>query len=230
MNEAPINWYIGFDQKESVSFHVLAHSIMRHATRPIAVIPIHLGNLAGVFSRAPDGKQSNQFSFSRFLVPWLNGFSGYAIWSDCDMLMRTDVSDLVKQVEYGKAVHVVKHDYVPKNSTKYLGATQYQYHRKNWSSMVVWNCAHWRNRCLTPDYVEKEIGMTLHQFRWLDDRYIGELPKEWNHLVGEYDPNPDAKLVHWTVGGPWFHEHENVEYSNDWREELKLMTHSDQIK
>lgn len=221
-----IRVFIGFDQVEAVAYHVLCHSILSRASVPVSFTPIKRTMLRGIHSRPIDEKQSNEFSFTRFLVPYLSGYSGHAIFMDCDMLCRADIAELLEaESVLWSPVSVVKHDYVPKDETKYLGATQYPYQRKNWSSVMVFNCAFSECRRLTPEYVNAASGLDLHQFKWAQEERIGSLPKEWNHLVSEYAPNPNAKLIHYTVGGPWFDEYRHCEYSAEWFDEYAQMRH-----
>jgi len=226
MSQEAIPIYIGFDQAESVAWHTLTHSILSRATVPVSFIPIKRSLLKSVHNRSIDPKQSNEFAFTRFLVPYLNGYKGYAIFIDADMMVLDDIKKLWDLKDFTRAVQVVKHDYTPKDETKYLGTKQYAYPRKNWSSVILFNCSHHHCKRLTPDYVDTASGLDLHRFNWTDS--IGELPKDWNHLVSELDPNPDAKLVHFTVGGPYFHEYEGCEYSEEWFIERKLMQNCNQ--
>lgn len=217
-----IKVFVGYDQVESVAWHTMVASIYRQSSRPVAIIPVNLTNLKRIFNRARDPKQSNEFSFSRFLVPYLCNYDGYAIFFDCDMMIRTDISEIFSVVEQqpNKAVYVVKHTYEPRNDVKYLNNVQYKYPRKNWSSVVLWNCGHIKNKLVTPEFVEKSDGLTLHRFTWLEDTEIGELDIRWNWLVGEYDDPPhNVKNVHWTIGGPYFHEYRNVDFAQEWRKE-----------
>ena len=216
----PIPIYIGFDQAESVTFHTLAHSILSRASVPVSIIPIKRSLFKEFHTRKLDPKQSNEFSFTRFLVRFLNGYEGHAIFMDCDMLVLDDIKKLWDLRSPDKDVQVVKHDYVPRDEIKYLGTTQYKYPRKNWSSMMIFNCEYCTT--LTPEYVNNASGLELHQFKWTEN--IGELPKDWNHLVSEYPPNPNAKLVHYTVGGPYFREYQNCEFAEEWFNERLLMT------
>lgn len=228
MNQDVIKVFIGYDPVESVAWHTMAHSIFRHSTRPVAIIPINISNLKGVYKRSRDSKQSNEFSFSRFLVPYLCDYSGFGVFFDCDMLLRCDISEIFSEIDLlsSKAVYVVKHDYQPKDSIKYLGTVQYSYPRKNWSSVVVWNCGHPSNKTVTPEYVNNASAMDLHRFKWLEDNEIGDLNIKWNWLVGEYiDPPSDVKNVHWTVGGPYFNEYRNVDFAEEWFEEHEKMDH-----
>lgn len=222
MNSEVIKVFIGYDPVESVAWHVMAHSILARSSKPVALIPINLVNLRDIFHRVRDPKQSNEFSFSRFLVPYLANYQGYALFFDCDMMLRTDINTIFEEVEKdpGKAVYVVKHDYQPKDDIKYLNTVQYSYPRKNWSSVVLWNCAHPSNKRVTLDYVNQATAMELHRFMWLEDEEIGALNVRWNWLVGEYDEPPqDVKNVHWTVGGPYFNEYASADFSSEWFDE-----------
>ena len=175
-----IKIYIGYDPREAVAFHVFSNSLIRTASRPLSIIPLALRNLSGYCENHSDG--SNEFIYSRFLTPYLNNFEGWAIFADGDMLCREDVSELWSLRDDSKAVMVVKHDYETKQSIKYLGAPNQNYPRKNWSSVVLWNCGHESNKILTPDFISSSTGAELHRFTWLDNDLIGELPIEWNWL------------------------------------------------
>lgn len=228
MNKNVIKVFIGYDPVESVAWHTMAASIYRHSSRPVAIIPVNLRNLQGVYTRPRDPKQSNEFSFSRFLVPYLSNFEGQGIFFDCDMLLRTDIAEIFSAMESqpGKAVYVVKHTYEPRDGVKYLNTVQYKYPRKNWSSVMLWDCGHPKNKVVTPDFVNTADPMTLHRFGWLEDDEIGELDVRWNWLVGEYDEPPkDVKNVHWTVGGPYFEEYKNADFAQEWFDERDLMQH-----
>lgn len=217
---------IGYDRNESVAYHVLAHSIMRRASRPICIIPLYLPQLraAGLYTRSHDPLQSTDFTYSRFLTPWLTGPGSMSVFMDCDMLCLGDIYELETLAREHPAcdVLVVKHDYTPNPDPKFLGHTQTTYPCKNWSSVMVFNGYRMAVRRLTPDYVNTVTAMDLHRFRWCrseDD--IGALPLEWNHLVGEYPANPAAKLVHFTRGGPWFEEFADCEFSAEWTSEFQ---------
>ena len=226
MNNKVINVFIGFDPVESVAWHTMTHSIFTRSSRPVALIPINLTNLKNIYTRERDPKQSNEFSFTRFLVPYLNDYDGYAIYFDCDMMLRTDINEIFDAVtkDPGKAVYIVKHDYEPKNEIKYLNTFQYKYPRKNWSSVILWDCSHPSNKSVTAEYVNNASAMELHRFLWLKDDEIGELDVRWNWLVGEYTAPPnDVKNVHWTVGGPYYEEYKNVDFSQEWLAEKGAM-------
>ena len=221
-----IRVFIGYDSAEAVAFSVLSYSIHARATQPVAVAPVKLSELAGTFRREANSLQSTEFSFSRFLVPWMAGFQGWALFMDCDMLMRDDVAKLWALRDERFAVQVVKHQHVPKEEVKFLGHTQTKYEKKNWSSVMLMNCA--RCTTLTPEYVNGATGLQLHQFKWLgDDALIGELPRRWNHLVGYDAPDSAAALAHFTIGGPWFEPYKDSEFADEWRAERNAMLSAD---
>ena len=210
-----INIFIGYDNKERVAYNVLSHSIIQNSTKPVAITPIALNNLKDDFVRERNSLSSTEFSFSRFMIPHLMNYQGWALFMDCDMLMFEDIAELWRMRDDSKAIQVCKHDYVPKQKTKFLGQTQTAYPKKNWSSFMLMNC----KKCstLTPDYVNRASGLELHQFKWLEsEELIGELPLEWNWLVGEYEHKEDVKNVHYTEGGPWFTDYRECDYSKDW--------------
>lgn len=219
-----LNIVIGYDKNESVAYHVLSHSLMRRASRPICITPLYLPQLqaAGIYTRVRDPNQTTDFTYSRFLTPWIAGAGGISVFMDSDMLCLSDISeleDLVRTQSHAD-VSVVQHNYTPNPNPKFLGQPQSTYPCKNWSSLMVFNGYRMAVKRLTPDYINTVTAMDLHQFRWcrsMDD--VGALPVAWNHLVGEYAPNPAAKLVHFTRGGPWFPEFADCEYADAWREE-----------
>jgi hypothetical protein len=214
--------FIGYDAREEVAFHVLQRSIHERSSMPVNVAPIRLSQLKNIFTRERNPLQSTDFSFSRFLTPWLCDFAGWAVFMDCDMLMRDDIAKLWGLRDPRYAVQVVKHQYQPKDGTKFLGAVQTSYDKKNWSSVIVFNCA--ACKALTPEYVNTATGLELHQFKWLaNDEKIGELPPVWNHLVGEYDKRASAALVHYTVGGPYFTEYRDCDFGDEWFAECEKL-------
>jgi hypothetical protein len=217
-----IRIFIGFDSRETVAFHVLAHSIHARASQPVAIAPLMLSQLEGVLTRERHALQSTDFSFSRFLTPFLSGYEGWSLFMDCDMLMLEDVAKLWAMRDERCAVMVVKHEHTPRETVKFLGEPQTRYEKKNWSSVMLFNNA--RCGALTPDFVNTASGLELHQFKWLEtETLIGELPSCWNHLVGYDAPRPDASLVHYTLGGPYFPEYAGCEYADAWREECRSM-------
>ena len=215
---------IGYDPAETVAYHVLCHSIMRHCSTPVCFIPINKRNIPEFTRGKEDG--ATEFSFSRFLTPYLCGYKGQAIFMDCDMLVTTDISKILDECDLAHDVFVVKHEYTPKNKTKFLGATQHQYPKKNWSSVMVFNCFSQPCRNLTAEIVNTKTGKYLHQFEWSTEARVGELSKDWNHLVGEYNPNPEAKIVHYTLGTPCFSGYDEQEWADEWFSEKRLMNYA----
>jgi lipopolysaccharide biosynthesis glycosyltransferase len=216
----PIPIFVGYDPREAVAYHTCANSIIRHASQPVAIIPLALNLVNDYKETHTDG--SNHFIYSRFLVPHLMGYTGWAIFIDGDMIVRDDIVKLWNLQESHVDVMVVKHDYKTKMTEKYLGAKNEDYPRKNWSSVILWNCSSWPNRKLTPEFIENATGAQLHRFSWIDDERIGELPIEWNWLPDEFGANPDAKLLHYTLGTPCFHEFADTPQSEDWHREHML--------
>lgn len=215
---------IGYDPRESIAFYVLAHSIIRRASGPVQIIPLALSNLKHIHNRERDPHQSTDFTFTRFLTPSLASFNQVSIFLDSDMLCLADIYELEDHALNQKYadVLVVTHDYTPSVGTKFLNQKQTTYPCKNWSSVMVFNGHRMAVRRLTHKYVDSASAMDLHQFKWADE--IGELPFDWNYLVGErHDTHPNAKLVHFTNGGPWFPEYEDVEYGDLWRAEFNNM-------
>lgn len=210
-----IKVFIGYDPREAVAFSVLSFSIHAHASRPVCIAPLMLDQLKGVLERERHPLQSTDFSFSRFLTPYLSGYGGWSMFMDCDMLMLDDIAKLWDLRDERYAVMVVKHRHVPKERTKFLGEPQSAYEKKNWSSVMLMNNS--KCRTLTPEYVNCASGLDLHQFKWLQsDELIGALPPRWNHLVG-YDPlRRDAALVHFTLGGPYFPEFRQCDFAQEW--------------
>ena len=210
--------FIGYDQREAIAYHVCSNSIIRLSKTPVSITPLALNNLKGYAETHSDG--SNQFIYSRFLIPQLMGYKGWAIFLDGDMILRDDITNLWELRDDTKAAMVVKHDYKTKMTEKYLGAKNEDYPRKNWSSVILWNCEHPANAKVDMNFVSKSTGAQLHRFTWLEDELIGELPKEWNWLDVEYDFNPNAKLVHSTLGTPCFEEFSCIgNYAPEWHRE-----------
>jgi len=216
----PIPIFVGYDPREAVAYHTCVNSIIRQASQPVAIIPLALNLFTDYNETHTDG--SNQFIYSRFLVPHLMEYSGWAIFIDGDMIVRDDIVKLWNLKQNDKDVMVVKHDYKTRMKEKYLGSKNEDYPRKNWSSVILWNCANHPNRKLTPKFVQKSTGAELHRFSWIDDNRIGELPPEWNWLPDEYGANPDAKLLHYTLGTPCFHEFATTPQGDEWHREHML--------
>jgi lipopolysaccharide biosynthesis glycosyltransferase len=215
--------HIGFDPREAVAFHACSQSIIQNSSLPVSITPVYLPQLKNYVESHTDG--SNQFIYSRFLVPWMCGFNGWAIFLDGDMVVKGDIADLYAERDPYKAVQVVKHDYKTKHPVKYLGNRNDDYPCKNWSSVMLINCNHFAWRQLTPEFVGKATGEFLHRFQFIQDDRIGELPKRWNWLVEEYEHNDDAKLLHYTIGIPSFSEYVKCDHSEDWWSAYRNMTY-----
>jgi hypothetical protein len=205
-----------------VGAHVFIQSVLEKTHLPVEAIALtpQIGEALGIQT---DG--TNAFSKLRFAVPYLCGFSGSAIFADgVDMLCRSSLAELWAQRNGWMAASVVKHDYQP-SGRKYIGTSleseNKAYPRKNWSSLVVWECAHYMNRVLTPEFIQNTEGKDLHRFSWLPDNRIGDLPAEWNHIPQELPPNPDAKIVHFSLGMPGFEHYRHAEHAKEWQDTLK---------
>ena len=214
--------FVGYDPKEAIAFHTCVNSIIRLSSEPVQIIPLALNLLKDYTELHTDG--SNSFVYSRFLVPYLQSFTGWAIYIDGDMILRTDIAELWNLQQPDKDVMVVQHDYKTKMPVKYLGAKNEDYPRKNWSSVILWNCNSFPNRKLTPSFVQQQTGSFLHRFNWLQDERIGILPIEWNWLPDEFGPNANAKLLHWTLGTPCFKDFSSATQSEEWHSERILST------
>lgn len=190
---------------------------------PVAFTPLALSSLADYTETHKDG--SNTFIYSRFLVPHLMGYKGWAIFADGDMVCNADIAELWALRDERYAVQVIKHDYRTRFPVKYLGNKNEDYPRKNWSSVMLWNCGHEANRLLTPQYVEQSNGARLHRFLHLEDEQIGGLPTTWNWLVEEFPFKNDCKLFHYTVGTPCFRDYIACDNAKFWHEAFKNVCH-----
>jgi len=223
-----IKIFIGYDQREIVAYHVCSNSIIRQSTNPLSISPLALNLLKDYNELHTDG--SNHFIYSRFLVPYLMDYNGWAIFIDGDMILRDDITKLWNLKDDQYAVQVVKHNYKTKMPVKYLGAKNEDYPCKNWSSVILWNCSHIKNKSLTPQFIENATGAKLHRFTWLDESDIGELPIEWNWLPDEFGSNEEAKLLHFTLGLPSFYEFTGSPMANEWHAEKILTNYCEQPK
>ena len=213
--------FVGYDSREDIAYRVCRDSLARHATSPLEITPLNQEELrkCGLYRRAKDPLASTEFTYTRFLVPHLAGYEGWAVFCDCDFLFTADIADLFKLADERCAVLCVKHDHRPTEAVKMDGAVQTVYPRKNWSSLILWNCAHPANRALTVEAANRETGAFLHRFRWLSDDLIGEVPETWNWLEGWCRKPEDGippKGIHYTRGGPWFKEWQDVAYADLW--------------
>ena len=226
MNIDNPTFFIGYDSKEDIAYRVCKQSLLNNSSINIEVKSLKLYELTAkkIYKRSIDPLASTEFTYSRFLVPVLMNFNGWAFFCDCDFLFLEDVAKLFTELSHEKAVYCVKHDYTPKEKHKMDGQQQTIYPRKNWSSFIIYNCSHPSNKKLTVDLVNSETGAFLHQFKWLKDDEIGSLDERWNWLEGwtsnHNKLNPYA--VHYTRGGPWFDEWHDVEYAEDWIKERDI--------
>jgi lipopolysaccharide biosynthesis glycosyltransferase len=215
--------FVGYDPREDIAYQVCKHSIVRR--QPNAEVrPLIQRELrdTGWYTRPEDKLASTEFTFTRFLVPELMNFNGWAVFMDCDMILTTDIKQLFAQADDQYAVMCVQHDYTPKEGIKMDGQRQTIYPRKNWSSVVLFNCGHPSNATLTQDLVNNpELnGAYFHRFSWLKDEEIGSLDHTWNYLVGVYNDMEKPNLIHYTSGGPWFENYRDCEFHESWKAEL----------
>ena len=206
--------FVGFDQRESVAYHTFCQSLIENSSIPIQITPLAINTLKDYKETHTD--HSNDFIYSRFLTPYLNNFNGWAIYADGDMICQEDIKKLWELKDETKAVLVIMHNYQTKSRQKYLGNINENYPRKNWSSLILWNCSHPKHKILTPEFIQNQSGKYLHRFSWLDDSDIGALPLEWNWLAIEYSKNRKAKLIHYTLGTPCFKIYSDTDMSDIW--------------
>ena len=221
------NIYIGYDSKEPIASDVCEFSINKNSSDSFNINHIKLNEVKkkNIYWRETDKLGSTEFTFTRFLVPYLQNYNGWALFCDSDFLWFDDVNKLFSIADDKYAIMCVHHDYKPTNKKKKLLSSQQIYPRKNWSSLVLWNCSHPSNKKVTPDLVNTETGKYMHRFGWLKDEEIGKISHEWNWLIGWYKEPVDGKpkALHFTEGGPWLGgDFQKKEYSEQWYEYLKL--------
>ena len=220
MNINKPTFFIGYDSKEDIAYRVCKHSLLNKTNLDLDIKSLKLYELVSknYYTRSIDPLASTEFTYSRFLIPALMNYDGWAVFCDCDFLFFEDISKLFSSINEEKAVYCVKHDYTPKEKHKMDGQQQTIYPRKNWSSLIIFNCSHPSNKKLTIDLVNSETGSFLHQFKWLNDDEIGSLDERWNWLEGWTSQHNQNKpfAVHYTRGGPWFNEWQDVEFAEDW--------------
>ncbi|HAI42867.1 MAG TPA: glycosyltransferase [Maribacter sp.] len=215
--------YVGYDTREDIAYQVCEHSIKRrNGKTEVQALKQSDLRTQGLYTREIDKLSSTEFTFTRFLIPYLQNYKGWAVFCDCDFVWKISPRELEQFCDDSKAVVCVQHDYTPEEGTKMDGQAQLLYPRKNWSSMVLWNCGHPKNKYLTPEIVNTQSGKHLHRFSWLDDEDIGELPYEYNWLVGWYTETETRKpkILHYTEGGPWFENYRECDYADVWKKEL----------
>ena len=221
-----INIYIGYDSREKVAYHTLVHSIIENSSEPVSITPIARKHLGNIYQRTRSVKESTEFSLTRFLTPYLSCFDGWSIFMDCDMIVTSDIKELWDLQDDQYAVMCVKHNYTPSSERKFLNQMQTVYPKKNWSSVMLFNNA--KCTSLTPEVVQHENGLFLHQFKWLESEdLIGEIPHTWNFLVGEEEKLANGKLpdlIHYTLGGPYFEDYKGCDYEEVWGKYKTEMT------
>ena len=224
--------YVGYDSREDLAYQVCEYSIKKNSPN-CEVVPLDLRDLKkkNLYSRRIDKLGSTEFTFSRFLVPILNNYEGWALFCDCDLLFLNPLEDLFANTEDKYAIMCAQHDYAPKERVKMDGKAQSIYPRKNWSSVVLWNCGHPSIKKITLDLINDEntTGKYLHRFSWLDDSEIGKISHEWNWLVDWYDEKKDGtpKAIHFTEGGPWFKNYRFCSYHEVWKNSLFKMMYQE---
>lgn len=210
------NVVIGYDRDNRMPAYTMADSLMEHSSVPLHFTFLHRNTLS-MYTRERSVHDSTDFSNSRFLTPYLSNYEGWTLYTDNDMIVRSDIKELFDYADDKYAVMCVKHNQIVEKPTKFFGAEQYEYRLKNWSSVMLFNNA--RCKTLSPKYINSAKGLDLHQFRWLEsEELIGELPLEWNYLVANKNQTDNLpKLIHYTEGGPYFKETADCEYSDEWR-------------
>ncbi len=225
--------FVGYDSREDIAWQVCRNSLLRHSAGAVDVIPLRQPVLRelGLYTRPADANASTEFSLTRFLSPYLAAQNGWILFCDCDFLFTGNVLDALEGLDPDKAVYCVQHDYTPANAIKMDGKLQTNYPRKNWSSFMLFNCAHPDVRALKPQVVNDAAPAYLHRLEWIKDQNaIGELDLEWNFLEGEY-PKPDTtpRVIHYTNGGPWFSEWEDCDYADLWLRERDIYLSSESM-
>ena len=227
--------WIGYDKRETAAFAVARETCRKYLTRPIPIHGLLLDDLikAGLYTRpieyrpsaadkpvmwdvVSDAPQSTDHANARFFVPML-AKTGWALFCDGDVMFRGNVCRLFEQLDSSKAAYCVWHKHEPKDGVKMDGQIQTSYGRKNWTSVIAWNCDHEANRALTLDVLNNTPGRDLHRLFWLADCDIGELDPAWNYLVGHSDPDMSATIAHFTSGTPDMDGYEYQKYADEWR-------------
>ena len=220
--------FVGFDARETAAYEVCVKSIRNHSSTPPKVTPLveaHLRGL-GLYTRLHDQREgrlwdvisdapmSTEFAITRFLTPILSA-EPWAVFCDCDFLWRANIRELLALADPRYAVQVVQHEYAPPEGIKMDGQLQLNYRRKNWSSLVLWNCTHPAHEPLK-GWINTRPGRNLHAFEWLEDHLIGSLPTGWNWLEGHSDASINPKAVHFTRGTPEMEGYRDVPYAQEW--------------
>ena len=212
--------FIGFDSREKIASDVCEKSLKQNSKKKIHIKLLDQKKLRSkkLYYRKFDPLSSTEFTFTRFLIPYLSKYKGWSLFCDCDFLFLEDVEKLFSLADNKYAVMCVKHDHKPNKKTKMDGSLQSNYPRKNWSSLVLWNCSHKANKKVNLKMINSKTGKYLHRFGWLKNKEIGSIPVEWNWLVGWYKEKKINKIkaLHFTEGGPWFKSCKIDKYSKMW--------------
>ncbi len=222
MNEkSTLKVFIGYDSREDIAYQVARYSLLRNAASGVSVHPIRQTAVRelGLYTRDVDASATTEFSLTRFLTPYLAAETrGWALFTDCDFLFTADIGGVLQGLDPAKAVYVVQHEYEPAHDIKMDGKKQTRYPRKNWSSFILFNCGHPDVQGLTPEVINAASPAFLHRFEWIKDQsQIGALALDWNFLEGEYaKPAIIPRVIHYTNGGPWFAEWQNVDFADLW--------------
>ena len=225
--------FIGYDSRQDVDplgkgivnppYEVCKASIRKYNSN-IQIIPIKLDELieAGVYDREKDPLASTEFTYSRFLVPYLSNFKGISLFCDSDFLWQTDITDVLNYFDSKYSVMCCQHEYTPTNNTKMDGLKQIVYPRKNWSSLMLFNCSDWHCKDLIPEVINEQSPKYLHRMMWTEDEKIGKIPLEYNWLEGDYDSSVNPKAIHFTNGGPW-HDTWEGDYRHNWINQYEML-------
>lgn len=207
--------FIGYDEREHRAAEVARKTLLEVTNGEIESTFLKPGQLQaqGLLTRLTDqrGGQdydlasnapcATRFAISRFLTPLL-AQEGFALFVDCDVVFHEDPRQMLQETKAQHAVSVVQHSSVGHGQWKMVNQVQQTYPRKNWSSVMLFNCEHPANRRLSLRDVNERPGRDLHAFYWLNENEIGALDPRWNWLVG-LQPEMMGGISHFTMGGPW---------------------------
>ena len=221
--------YIGYDEREHEAAQVCAKTLREVTFGEIEPEFLCLSRLyaSGLLTRPRDTRTlreydlvsnmhySTRFNISRFLTPILCQ-GGFALFLDCDMVFLTDPRQMLQEITSAHAVSVVKHEHAPTREVKMLEQAQRAYPRKNWSSVMLFNCDHPANRRLSLWDVNHRTRDELHEFYWLADDEIGALEPGWNWLVNEQPRPQPLNIAHFTNGGPFNTDWPGAEHDDLW--------------
>lgn len=219
--------FIGYDPREDAAYQVAAKTaagfgcvvtpLRDDVLRASGLLTRPMDSRGGMFDLISGMPQSTRFAIARFFVPLL-AHSGWALFVDCDVVFLRDPHELLTDIDHNKAVFVVKHGPLHSTERKMDGQPQIPYWRKNWSSVCLWNCSHPANQRVNLSMLNGWHRADLHAFKWLHDDEIGELPPEWNWLVGVQQKPANPAIAHYTLGTPNMAGHEASPHAELWTE------------